>query len=329
MTSNEQGVVQKSRLLRLLAQLLLLLCFCSATAGTGPHEPGPQSHRLYIIHTPDNSLHSSIIQKISDILKLKRPDINVSGISYEEKTREVDNENDMIIGIGAQGIQSADANYPNNRKLFISTDQNKYKLHSERNKNDAILYMAQPYCRQIRFIRLLNRQWKTISILNSATKPIDNTAIQQCANEHDIKIYMVSTAGKDDLSKKIKHALHYSDILLALPDSNIYNSKTVKNILLTSYRYRKPVIAFSKNFVRAGALAAIYSDTDNIAQSASRLIEQRFDTGTLLEPVNHPGKYEIGINKQVFRALDIPIPDVDTLKKTLDQTETGNTGKLQ
>jgi putative ABC transport system substrate-binding protein len=85
----------------------------------------------------------------------------------------------------------------------------------------------------------------------------------------------VSTTDKDDnITDKIKHALHHSDVLLALPDSNIYNSKTVKNILLTSYRYRKPVIGFSKNFVDAGALAAIYSDTEMIAMTASKLIEQ-------------------------------------------------------
>jgi ABC-type uncharacterized transport system substrate-binding protein len=144
-----------------------------------------------------------------------------------------------------------------------------------------------------------------------------------------MKIYIVSTTDKDNLTDKIKHALHHSDVLLALPDSNIYNSKTVKNILLTSYRYRKPVIAFSKNFVNAGALAAIYSDTENIAMSAGKLIEQYLYSTTSIERVNYPDAFDISINRQVFRALDIPLPDIDTIKMTLQQKETDTSGAMR
>jgi hypothetical protein len=266
---------------------------------------------------------------ISKDLKLRRPSVDISNITPGEKIKTVDGDTNLVIGIGAEGMKSADTYYPEIKKLFISTEPNKYKSHKDRNGNDAILYMTQTYCRQVHFIRQLNRQWKIISILNSMEKPIDSSQIQQCADEHDMKIYIVSTTDKDNLTDKIKHALHHSDVLLALPDSNIYNSKTVKNILLTSYRYRKPVIAFSKNFVNAGALAAIYSDTENIAMSASKLIEQYLYITTSLEPINYPDAFDISINRQVFRALDIPIPDIDTIKMTLQQKETDASGEMR
>ncbi|PCH93907.1 MAG: hypothetical protein COB84_08415 [Rhodobacteraceae bacterium] len=76
--------------------------------------------------------------------------------------------------------------------------------------------------------------------------------------------------------------------------------------------------AFSKNFVNAGALAAIHSDTSQIAHSASQLIKQYFDSDSQFEkPVNFPENFDIDINKQVFRALDLDIPDVSTLKRSL------------
>ena len=190
--------------------------------------------------------------------------------------------------------------------------------------------MTQSYCRQIRFIKLLDTQWKTISILHSQEKPIDSTSIQKCANRYNIKIYTVSTTAKENLTDKIKHALHHSDVVLALPDSNIYNSKTVKNILLTSYRYRKPVIAFSKNFVNAGALASIHSNTEQIAQSASKLVEQYFDSGKrFIKEINYPDAFDININRQVFRALDLSAPDIDELKQALGHPEQDKTGDLQ
>ena len=330
--NQQQGPVRYSSLLLLCMLLTLTLHIASPAAspsGSASSIESERSHHVYFIFSAENELHSNIVQMISKDLKLRRPSVDISNITPGEKIKTVDSDTNLVIGIGAEGMKSADTYYPEIKKLFISTDPNKYKLHKDRNSNDAILYMTQTYCRQVHFIRQLNRQWKIISILNSMEKPIDSSQIQQCADEHDIKIYIVSTTDKDNLTDKIKHALHHSDVLLALPDSNIYNSKTVKNILLTSYRYRKPVIAFSKNFVNAGALAAIYSDTENIAMSASKLIEQYLYTTTSIEPINHPDAFDISINRQVFRALDIPIPDIDTIKMTLQQKETDAPGEMR
>ncbi len=215
--------------------MLLCISFCSiATHAVALESASPgesrRSHHVYIIFSSENELHANIVQKISEDLKLRHPAITVSKVAPDRKIKTVDGDTDIIIGIGREGMESANAHHPEIKKLFISTDPNKYKLHKDRNNNDAILYMTQSYCRQIRFIRQLNRQWKIISILNSKEKPVDSSKIQQCANEHDVKIYIVSTTDKDDnLTDKIKHALHHSDVLLAIPDSNIYNSNNKEN----------------------------------------------------------------------------------------------------
>ncbi len=326
MNKTGQGVLQQSKLIHLLIHILLLLTFFlthSISAETlaekkPPQEKNRQKHHVFIIFSPDNTLHSNITQKLSDNLSLKRSDIIISKVTPEEKIKTVDSNTDIIIGIGDAGIQSAEKHYPKTKKLFIATAPNRYRLDKNKNKKDAILYMTQSYCRQIEFIKLLNTHWKTISILNSQKNPVDSSFIQQCANNYDINIYTVNTTLEENLTNKIKNALSHSDVLLALPDNNIYNSKTVKNILLTSYRHRKPVIAFSKNFVTAGALASVHSNTEQIAQSASKLIEQYFDSDKqFIKPINHPDAFDININRQVFRALDLSIPDMDKLKQSL------------
>lgn len=219
-------------------------------------------------------------------------------------------------------MNSADQIYPEINKLLISTDPNRYRLDEVKNKDDAILYMTQPYCRQIHFIKLINPKWKTISILSSREKPVDSTVISKCASGYGIDIYTGQVTKEENIAHHIKDALNHSDVLLALPDNNIYNGRTVKNILLTSYRYRKPVIAFSKNFVNAGALASIYSDTRQIAHSGRELVEEYFESGNVFRSqVNHPDKFELDINKQVIRALNIPLPDTDDIKKSLQTNE--------
>ena len=327
MNKTEQGVVYQSKLRHLLIHILLFFTFCSTqpasaetlTANTTQQEKNTQKHHVFIIYSPDNALHSDIIQQLSENLKRKRSDLTISEVSPEEKIQTVNSKTDLIIGIGQAGMYSANEHYPKTKKLFISTDPNKYKLDKKKNKKDAILYMAQPYCRQIRFIKLINNKWKTIGLLNSREKPINTKTIQQCAKKYHLKTYFAKTITHEDLKSNINKVLNHSDIVLALPDKNIYNSQSVKNILLTSYRHRKPVIAFSENFVNAGALAAIFSSTEQISNSASDLVEQYFKSGQKFKKsVNYPQEFDININRQVFRALDLSIPDLDDLKHDLE-----------
>ncbi len=324
---SEQGVLQLNKLFRLFSCLLLLVTILPQNIhadvqgnNTATDEKKPLTHNVFILSSSGNPYHRSIISNILNDSNLKSANVVASEVRPEDTIDAVDSKTDIIIGIGLDGILSADKKYPEIKKLFISTNPHKYKLDKSRNKNDAILYMTQPFCRQIGFIKHFSQDWKTISILNSQSKPVDTKTIQQCANRYDIKTYIISTTVNENLTAKIKHALNHSDVLLAHPDSTIYNRKNIKNILLTSYRFRKPVIGFSKNFVNAGALASVNSNTEQIAQSAVKLIKQYFDTGNQFsKQINYPDYFDININKQVSRALNINIPDIDKLKNDIMQ----------
>ena len=337
MKSNEQGVLQKGKLINLPVQFLLLVIFLThnlstetLAADTLKHEKTTQKQHVFISYSQDNALLSNIAQTLSDNLSAKLPDIIISNVSPDKEITDIENHANIVIGIGSAGISNAKRNYPKTNKLFISTDPEKFKLDKNTNKNDAVLYMTQSYCRQIQFIKLINHDWKVISLLNSQNKPVDTKKIQRCANKYGITIYTVNTSSEGNMTDHVKDALKHSDALLALPDKNIYNSHTVKNILLTSYRHRKPVIAFSKNFVNAGALASIHSSVEHVAHSASTLIEHYFKRDNRFKkPVNHPQSFDISINRQVFRALEIPSPDINKLEQILKQLESGKTGNGQ
>ncbi len=318
----------------MFAHILLPLTLClahtsAAETSVADATTGDENileHHVFIVYSPDSTLHSNIASKLAENSILKRSDRIITRVTTKEKIQHIDRNSDIIIGVGRAAIQSANEDYPEIKKLFIVTDPNKYRLKAA--ENNATLYMTQSYCRQIKLIKLLDPHWRTISILSSQKKPIDSAPLQQCADRYNIKIYTVETSIEENQTNKIRDALSHSDVLLALPDSSIYNSRTVKNILLTSYRYRKPVIAFSKNFVNAGALASIHSDTEQIAQSASKIVDKYFETGGRFEkPVNYPDTFDININRQVFRALDLPLPDLERLKQSLQHMTQDNIGE--
>jgi ABC-type uncharacterized transport system substrate-binding protein len=121
------------------------------------------------------------------------------------------------------------------------------------------------------------------------------------------------------LTDALDEVLGGSDALLVLPDQNVYNSGTIRNILLASYRKQVPLIGISQSYVKAGALCAIYSTPIQIATQAAEVIRQFGDTGKL-PPSQYPNEFEVSVNKQVARSLDLLIKDADQLRDEIRRT---------
>ena len=100
--------------------------------------------------------------------------------------------------------------------------------------------------------------------------------------------------------------LQDSDVLLALPDSSVYNSATLRNILLATYRSGIPLIGLSPAYVKAGALCAVFSTPTQIAAQAAMAIQQFWEISAL--PVaQYPQLFEVTVNEQVGRSLGLSI----------------------
>ncbi|MCK5396457.1 MAG: hypothetical protein KAJ32_10710 [Gammaproteobacteria bacterium] len=338
MKKTEQGVLQKNKFLRLLVYILLPIIFnlpqnaSAATLSEGEKllDRNNASHHFLLIYSPDSTLQSTIAKEIAAHLERWNKNTRITQASPKSSKTVAQHKPELIIAIGIDSISYANINFTKTDALLIASNPGAFKYNEKSDNNDAVLFMSQSYCKQIRFINKINSKWDTIGYLNDEEKPVDNKAIDRCARKHGMNTYMVNTKQGDNLSHNIKHVLNNSDLILALPDKNIYNRKSVKNILLTSYRNRKPVIGFSKNFVNAGALAAIQSNAEQIADSAISIIEKYYkQKSNFRKKINHPRLFDISINKQVFRALNLPLPDIEKLKQSLSRKNSNKPGELR
>ena len=270
--------------------------------------------QIEFIYNPDSKTEIELVEKIQLLLKEKNIplDITHNSILSSQKKAHID----LVIAIGKKIIKQAIDQYKHNKMLLVSpTPVTKEIAGADKS---SYFFMSQPYCRQMGFIRLINPSFKTIGLLESGASGIDMGMLEQCAHENQLSIYTVMSE-KGRLTDHVRQVLKHSDTLLALPDLKIYNRKTVKPVLLTSYRLRKPVIGFSNSFVNAGAAAAIYSNLQQIADSITRLIIQIRNHQAITD-INYPDDFSISINKQVFRALDLPVPDPLLIKEALKQS---------
>jgi len=317
MNKTEQGVLNPGRLPHLFSLLILLLiCFVFPLQQASAKN---QELTVLLLHTPDNRLQNTIAQKLSVTLAYRLSETEImstSNASYHES--KVD-RNTLIVAIGKDNIVTASKKFPQNDKLLLSTRPVDKGSVSTDGRNSSLLYISQPICRQVQFIKVLNPRWKSIGVIISDKSTLNKTRITTCAKKNTLTANIATIDSTGQLTNRLKAILSNSDLLLALPDSHIYNSKTVKNILLTSYRSRKPVIGFSRNFSKAGALASIYSTPTQIAETATAIIDNYITTGKRFSrKENYPDDFEISINRQVFRALDMDLPDIEELKDEIE-----------
>jgi hypothetical protein len=119
---------------------------------------------------------------------------------------------------------------------------------------------------------------------------------------------VVVVDGAGDGINGVLNQIAQTDVLLALPDSAVYNTENIRNILLSTYRHKQGVIGFSSDMVKAGALATTYSDITDIDAQVAELAAHYADGGEL-EPPRFPQYFRTIINEGVARSLDIVVND--------------------
>ena len=109
----------------------------------------------------------------------------------------------------------------------------------------------------------------------------------------------------------INHALNRmtrAEALLAMPDSAVYNTESVRNILLSTYRRKQGVIGFSADMVKVGALASTYSEIEDINTQVAEIAAAFVITGELAPP-QFPRYFRTVINEGVARSLDLRVTE--------------------
>ena len=97
------------------------------------------------------------------------------------------------------------------------------------------------------------------------------------------------------------------DFVVCPPDGTLYNSTTVRPLILASLENRLPVIGFSESFVRSGAVAAVYPDYFDVGSQAA-LAARNYLAGASLPASEKPRKLKVAANPRVARLLGLRIP---------------------
>lgn len=189
-------------------------------------------------------------------------------------------------------------------------------------RNFSAITLDQPWARQFALIHHALPGRTKVGILLAPNSTELAAALSAAARAAGFVAIIETVDSEAELLPVLKRLLGESDVILAVPDPVIYNRNTIQSILLTTYRHQVPLLGFSPSYVKAGAIAAVFSVPEQIGQQAAEMI-QRLAADRRLPPPQPPRYFSVGVNTQVARSLGISLDDEASLNNKLKRSSVG------
>jgi ABC-type uncharacterized transport system substrate-binding protein len=231
----------------------------------------------------------------------------------------LDKDYDLIVTLGIHaaifaknkihGIKIISALIPKNNPLV--------KEIAQTNSHQSFYYLDQPLGHSLALIKALSNRFQNIGIIINISDMITLESLSNSAKEYDLNLVAETVKSSENVGIGLNNLIDNIDIFLATPDTRIHNKSTVSNILLSNYRKRIPVIGFSSAYVKAGALAAVYSSPEDIAHMVRDGIISYFSGKKLPKEQQMSDYFSVLFNTDVARSLGFSIKSETKLKEQM------------
>lgn len=185
----------------------------------------------------------------------------------------------------------------------------------------SAVVLDQPIGRQMALLKRALPDRRLVSVIpGPQTQPLMG-ALEREASARGLKLVRVpSVSSPEGIYPSLKTALDAADLILALPEPMVYNSGSLQNILLTTYRARVPLVAFSAAYVKAGAVLALYSTPAQVARRAVGMLRS-WAAGRGLPPPQAPQEFAVAANPRVAASLGLQLDDASVIAEDLRREE--------
>ena len=207
----------------------------------------------------------------------------------------------ILLDLPSLDWRQQEARGPATLVLRISRLQAQQRFGADVPPHLSLLWSDPPLDRQLRLTRLILPQAQRIGVLYDNHSEFLLKELRLAAIGLSLDVVDERWDNTHD-SRPLQDLLKNCDVLLGLDDPDLYNPKTAKNLLLSSYSRQLALIGPNAAFVKAGSLASTYSDQSDWLQVLDELLDR--------PPANwprelYPQHFKVSSNPQVARSLGI------------------------
>lgn len=214
----------------------------------------------------------------------------------------------VVLAVGLKAAVTAKLQIHKIPVIFcLVIDPKKYGLPTD---NMVGLSFRIPFHQRLQTLQTLVPNISRIGVLfdPEKTKGMLNQLLQD-AETSGIRIVTEEVSAEKDVSKALNAIKNRIDALWLLPDSTILNENTLDFLLSTTLEANVPLLGFSADLVRSGAVVGTYFRYADIGKLAAQLSHQlaRQTSPSLLGTIISPGRVRRSINLRSARHLGLSV----------------------
>lgn len=223
----------------------------------------------------------------------------------------------LIVAVGVRAADLMAAQGGNTPMLAVLVTEDWYQGQGRAKlmaggRNAGAVVLEQPLSRQLRLVRNAFPGAAKVGVVLGRKNGGMLEGLRTAAEAEGLTLVGAVTDSESDLVPRLGQVLKEADLLLAVPDADVLNRNTIQSVLMTTYRYRDPVVGYSKALSRAGALISLYSSPEQVGRQAGELAEKSLNGGKL-PALQWPKYYAVAINEHVARSLGLETPSEGAL----------------
>ncbi len=152
---------------------------------------------------------------------------------------------------------------------------------------------------------------KSVAILFN---PIENTATikeaKEISQQTGFNMAAIPVESAKDLPFALDQIANNVELLFAIHDETVMTINTIKEVLLTSFRNKVPLIGLSDNWVKSGAFYALSWDYNDLGKQCAAQA-QKLLSGSPVGAVlpEHPRKVTYSINAKIAEQMNMEVPE--------------------
>lgn len=293
----------RTRFARVISALVLLLLAGPVVAEV-----------VYIVPSRAGGPHMQVAQELQSRLDGTLPARFGTKIlvSSDKKPASVNaGENDYVVTVGTKAFSNLLQQKSPAKLLATLIPEQTYRTLLQANHRKAgttsAVFIEQSVQRNLDLVRIA-LPGKTPGVLLGSTSDNLYRQLEAVRRQQVPSLYLRKMKPEENLISALDQVLKNSNVLIAFADPEVSNRNTAQHLLLTSYRYGIPVMAYSRAYVRAGALMAVYSTPAEYARQAAEMVLLNVQKGNakLPEP-EFPKYFSVDINQKVAHSLGIEL----------------------
>ena len=284
-----------------------------------------QANTLAIVTSGQGAAYDELLEAVHTEFS-RTPSLKIQVWGQDASAVRLPEDTIMVLTVGVQATRQFaaqnDGRLPVLGVMMPRASFDALPAATRQQRRFSVIFMDQPAQRQVELIRTILPGARTVGLVIGPTTQRDLDTYRGLTSVRGLGMVTEHAARDTELYPALQSVLRSADVLLALPDPYIVNVSTAQNLLLTSFRFRVPVIGYSAAYVRAGALAAVYSTPGQIGMEAAQAVRLVLRGGAL-PATRYPRQFSVSINRPLADSLGLALPGEAATVQRLQSLESG------